>query len=555
MAASNSPAEQLITENIDIWTSAIKKRGSQGRGSNKKFELHGIKKLRELILEFAVRGLLVPQNPSDEPAANLLSNIFFEKEQLFKDGRLKKQKPLSEISEEEKPFNLPSGWEWARLSSVGNIFNGNSVNAKIKEEKYTGINGLPYIATKDVGYGFEALDYYNGIFIPAGEPKFKIARVGAILICSEGGSAGKKCGIVEEDVCFGNKLFANEVFGDIEPEMILTIYQSPSFFQAFTESMTGIIGGISSAKFSELIIPLPPVKEQSRIVAKVNELMALCNQLEQQTETSLTTHQTLVETLLNVLLSTAQTAGSNEGSFDQAWYRIERNFDVLFTTNQSIAYLLTTIVELASNGWLIKFDETTELLSISDLLTFGPRNGFSPKSVDYETQVKVLKLGATTKGYLDLDESKFINVEIEKNSHLWIKSGDILLQRGNSAEYVGCNLLVTDEIGSYIYPDLMMKLRVNEKVIPEYLSLVLSSPGCRQQMWDKMTGTSGTMPKISKKVVESVTIQVPSLKIQLQIIKKTKQIEEMCRLMRISVDNAQLTKIQLTETIVKGAVA
>ena len=65
-------AEKLITDNLDVWSSAIKKRGSQGRGSSKKVDLYGIKKLRELILELAVRGLLVPQDPNDEPASVLL---------------------------------------------------------------------------------------------------------------------------------------------------------------------------------------------------------------------------------------------------------------------------------------------------------------------------------------------------------------------------------------------------------------------------------------------------------------------------------------------------
>ena len=83
---------KLITDNIDVWTSAIKKRNSQGRGSNKKIELTGINKLRELIIELAVRGKLVPQNSNDEPASLLLEKIATEKTQLILDKKLKKQK-------------------------------------------------------------------------------------------------------------------------------------------------------------------------------------------------------------------------------------------------------------------------------------------------------------------------------------------------------------------------------------------------------------------------------------------------------------------------------
>ena len=110
--------EKLITDHIDVWTSAIKKRNATGRGSNTKIELTGIKKLRELILELAVRGKLVPQDASDEPASVLLEKIAEEKAQLIADKKIKKQKPLPKITDEEKPFELPKGWSEARFGEV-----------------------------------------------------------------------------------------------------------------------------------------------------------------------------------------------------------------------------------------------------------------------------------------------------------------------------------------------------------------------------------------------------------------------------------------------------
>ena len=86
--------ENLITDNLDIWTGAIKKKGPQGRGSSKKIKLYGIKKLRELILDLAVRGLLVPQDPNDEPASMLLERIAAEKARLVKEGKIRKGKKL-----------------------------------------------------------------------------------------------------------------------------------------------------------------------------------------------------------------------------------------------------------------------------------------------------------------------------------------------------------------------------------------------------------------------------------------------------------------------------
>ncbi len=256
--------EKLITDHIDIWSSALQTRSTAGRGSNGKIDLYGIKKLRELILELAVRGKLVPQDPNDEPASELLKCIAAEKAELVKQGKIKKQKPLPEISEDEKPFELPEGWEWVRLGAIAHIFNGNSISSSEKENKYSTAEGIPFIATKDVGYGFEDLDYENGIAIPYGTGNFKVAAKGAVLICAEGGSAGKKCGITTQDICFGNKLFANECYHGVEPIYILANFLSPSFFLKFESFMTGIIGGISTSKFNELLIPLASSSEQKK---------------------------------------------------------------------------------------------------------------------------------------------------------------------------------------------------------------------------------------------------------------------------------------------------
>ncbi|MEZ9335142.1 restriction endonuclease subunit S, partial [Vibrio sp. 10N.286.51.A4] len=118
MSVEQISMNQLITDNIDVWTSTVKTKSASGRGSSKKRELYGVKKLRELILELAVRGKLVPQDPTDEPAAVLLERIAEDKAQLVKDKKIKKPKNLPEISDEEKSFVLPVGWEWAHLQDL-----------------------------------------------------------------------------------------------------------------------------------------------------------------------------------------------------------------------------------------------------------------------------------------------------------------------------------------------------------------------------------------------------------------------------------------------------
>lgn len=110
--------QPALIEHLDVWTAAIETRSTAGRGSSNKLNLYGIRKLRELILELAVRGQLVAQDPQDEPASVLLQKIAAEKAQLVKAGKIKKQEPLPPIAEDEKPFELPEGWEWCRLDDL-----------------------------------------------------------------------------------------------------------------------------------------------------------------------------------------------------------------------------------------------------------------------------------------------------------------------------------------------------------------------------------------------------------------------------------------------------
>lgn len=138
--------EKLIVDHIDTWTTALQTRSTAGRGSSGKIDLYGIKKLRELILELAVRGKLVPQDPNDEPASVLLERIATEKAELVKLGKIKKPKPLPEISEEEKPFELPVGWEWVRLGTLFNSIQSGGTPSKINPAFWGG--DIPWASVK-----------------------------------------------------------------------------------------------------------------------------------------------------------------------------------------------------------------------------------------------------------------------------------------------------------------------------------------------------------------------------------------------------------------------
>ena len=353
MATSNSPAGQLITENIDIWTSAIKKRGSQGRGSSKKIELYGIKKLRELILELAVRGLLVPQDPNDEPASVLLEKIAAEKEQLIKEKKIKKPKKLGNITDIEKFGKLPSGWEFVRLNDLGE-WGAGATPRRGSSELYGG--EIPWFKSGElVG------DYISKSEETVTEEALKKAslrynKAGDVLLAMYGATIGKTA-ILEVPATTNQAVCACTPFSGFSNIYLLTLLKAfrPKFINM---GAGGAQPNISREKIIATVIALPPQAEQPRIVAKVDELMALCDQLEQQTESSLSAHQTLVETLLNTLLN------ADQNSFDPAWKRIAQHFDVLFTTEHSIDQLKQTILQLAVMGKLVPQDPNDEPASV-----------------------------------------------------------------------------------------------------------------------------------------------------------------------------------------------
>ena len=238
-----------------------------------------VENLPKSILQYAVEGKLVNQDIYDEPASILYDKIIAEKENLIKQGKIKKEKPLPPITDDEIPYDIPENWKWVRLGEVCDLYTGNSINAETKNKKYANLSqGYDYIATKDVNFN-TTIDYNNGIKIPFNEINFKIAKKNTILLCIEGGSAGRKIGFLNQDVCFGNKLCnINGLL--LHNQYLFYLAQSPIFLSIFNANKAGIIGGVSVNLIKNIIFPLPPLKEQERIIKKVDELLTYCEKLK-----------------------------------------------------------------------------------------------------------------------------------------------------------------------------------------------------------------------------------------------------------------------------------
>ncbi len=582
-----SQIQQLLTEHIDIWTSAeTEKKSGRGRASGSAGKVYGIQKLRDLILDLAVRGKLVPQDTNDEPASELLKRIQAEKAKLITEGKLKKEKLLAPISDNEKLFEIPMGWEWVRLGQIGRIFNGNSINENEKLDKFTNRKtGYPFIATKDVGYGRDALEYQNGVLIPFDDNSFKIAHKGAVLICAEGGSAGKKVGITNQDICFGNKLFANEVWTEIEPFYIFHFYQSVAFYSTFQKKMTGIIGGISLNEFISIPVAIPSFKEQRRIVAKVDELMSLCDQLEQQHSTATEAHEKLVEYLLGTL-----TQVQNAQDFNSQWLRIYSHFDTLFTTEASIDALKQTLLQLAVMGKLVpqELDDepASELLKRiqvekAKLITEGKLKKEKPLApiTDDEKPFELpegwsyvrLRELATHLGdglhgtplYSENGEYHFINGNNLKEGKIVIKSETKKIDIHEYEKYkkpLNQNTVLVSingtlgAVGFYDGEPIILGKSacyinlVSGKISKYFVKLLIDAPTFMKFALENATGM--TIKNLGLKAINDLPIALPPLAEQHRIVSKVDELMTLCNQLKARIQQAGQHQRQLADVFV-----
>ena len=232
------------------------------------------RRMRNSLLQAAIQGKLTEQLQSDGDARDLLRKIRAKKAKLFAEKKIKAEKSLPPIKDDEIPFDLPDNWCWCRLGDVCEMYTGNSIAEFEKKSKYLGLaDGFSYIGTKDISFD-SRIDYDNGVCIPF-ENNFRQAKKNSVLMCIEGGSAGRKIAITDRDVCFGNKL-CNFNADKISNEYIYYYLQSPTFLKFFRDNVTGMIGGVSLKRLNSILLLLPPLAEQKRILKKLNELLPLC---------------------------------------------------------------------------------------------------------------------------------------------------------------------------------------------------------------------------------------------------------------------------------------
>lgn len=319
----------------------------------------GVAKLRELILTLAVQGKLVPQDPADEPASLLLQKIRAEKDRLIAEGKIKRDKPLAEIAEEEKPFGLPQGWEWVPLGEVVEIIRGITFPASEKtKEKAPGRIACLRTANVQEQIEWDDLLFIAESFVGREDQRVQIHDI--VMSMANSRELVGKVALVEhiphEAATFGGFLGVLRPWC-LEPRFVMALLRTPYVRASLIDSasQTTNIANVSLGKLRPLAFPLPPLAEQSRIVTHVEALMRLCDALEAKGQLEAAQHAQLVSTLLGTL-----TASATPEKLAAHWQRVAQHFDLLLDRPEAINALEQTLLQLAVRGLLMPQDPTDE---------------------------------------------------------------------------------------------------------------------------------------------------------------------------------------------------
>ena len=566
-------AEKLITENLDVWTSAVKAKSSAGRGSSKKRELYGISKLRDMILDLAIRGMIVPQDPADEPATKLASKIEAVRKQKLTDGKSKKTQIYKINKENEGAGNVPSSWVMLPLGNIAFIQTGKlDANASSADGEY------PFFTCAREPLRISRFAYDCECVLLAGNGNFDVNYYKGKF------EAYQRTYIIEgvdSEMINGRYLYRFiQVYADTLREM----------------SIGGVISYIKIGFLTGAPFPLPPLAEQHRIVAKVDELMALCDQLEQQQEDSLSAHETLVQTLLGTL-----TAASDNAHFTEAWQRIQANFDTLFTTESSIDQLKQTILQLAVMGKLVPQNTSDEpasqifkkiaaekrrlikektikkakpvspiseeelpfqipdgwgwarFQSLSTSYHVGLDRGKSLQGNDREYRYFKMNNILNTGGF-DLSDITSIDASAEEVEKFTLEAGELLFNTRNSRELVGKTCVFQEDgLGPVLYNNNILRARFSVEPISRILDVWMRSPVGKSELEKLKSGTTNVWAIYQGKL-EGLVCPIPPLAEQHRIVARVGELMALCDQLKASLATAQATQLNLADSLVEQAI-
>ena len=510
----------------------------------------GIKKLRELILELAVRGKLLEQKSSDEPASELLKNIAKEKALLIENKTIRKGRQLPDIEQNEMQFKLPIGWEWIRLGQIGD-WGAGATPARGNSSYYGG--EMPWFKSGELIADFISDSEESVTELALKECSLRRNKPGDVLIAMYGATIGKTA-ILSVEGTTNQAICACTPFNGVYNRyLLLTLKALKSNF--IGQGAGGAQPNISREKIIATVTGLPPLAEQHRIVAKVDELMVLCDRLEAQQTDAESAHAQLVQALLDSL-----THASDANGFATSWQRLAEHFHTLFTTESSINALKQTFLRLAADGRLVNSCVPADYPALSDVIDGDSLNGSSKKPQDSPSTVEILRISAGTgvSDFLtDEYEHKWADVTKAEIQKFLLVKDDLLACRFNgNLHYVGAfSLYCGNRDVPQIFPDKLIRFRADRsKASPHYLKYILNAAPARAQIESFCATTVGNIG-ISAKNLKTIKLRLPSLEEQSNIVDLLDQLMAKCEQLKKCLIQARQLNAQLASTLVERALS
>ena len=480
--------------------------------------------LKKSILQYAMQGELVSQDPSDEPASELLKRIKAQKEQLIKEGKIKKEKPLPPITQDEIPYDLPLGWEWVRLGDISMVNGGYAFksseykNVGIRVVRISDFNELGFVNNNIVRYDYNRkLDDY-------------LLEEKNIILCMTGGTVGKSLFIknLTEPMVTNQRVGTIKILGVIEDYINYSIL-SPLTQQVITESKNSTNDNISIETIKNFLIPLPPLAEQKRIVERLEEILPLVDEYGKNEEILSEMNQKLPKQIRQSILQYAVQGklveqNPQDEPASELLKRIKAQKDQLIKdgkikkekplppiTQDEIPYDLP-------QGW--------EWVRISEIMTFenGDRSKNYPTEVDYKSQ------GIPFYGAKDIINNKLSKtndlrfISIEKFDSLRsgkLRDKDIVcLIRGSVGKWA--EFTKTDSLTTGFINAQMVILRLLNLNLFNYLKIYLSSPLYLMQINNRISGSA--VAQMSAKDLSEFIIPLPPLAEQKRIVAKVEEL-------------------------------
>lgn len=554
----------------------------------------GVARLRELILTLAVQGKLVAQDASDEPASELLKKIRAEKDRLIAEGKIKKEKPLPEINDEEKPFELPVGWEWEKLGNLGLV--GSSSRVQQKDWKSSGI---PFYRAREIvklsNNGFVNNDLFiSDELYEALTVKGNVPESNDIMLTGVG-TIGVPYVVKKEDRFYFKDasvlIFKN--YAKLDSGYLFNFFKSPNWvIQIHEKSMGTTVDTLTIVRANEVLVPLPPLAEQSRIVARVEELMRLCDALEEKGRLEHNQHQQLLQAMLDSLTQT-----TDARDLARHWQRLAQHFDLLIDRPEAVDALEQTILQLAVRGLLVPQDPSDEpasellkkiraekerliaegkikkdkplpaigenekpfelpvgwqaerlgnLLNISSGITLGRKT-----AINNPLEIPYLRVANVQRWKLELNSMKSITIDESEIDRYKLLNGDLLITEGGDWDKVGRTAIWNDELPICAHQNHVFKAR---KIIPEWnevwSELFLNSDIARKYFASSAKQTTN-LASINMTQLKNCVFPLPPLAEQSRIVARVTELRALCQQLRDKLAQARTTQTQLAQAWVE----